>query len=98
MDDVTKQLEAAAQTNHLVFILFYADWSPHYEWLGPVIRTYEKRDVDFIKVNIENDKAVADSYNIETAPAFVLLHRGRELWRQVGELTVDELKVLLEEE
>lgn len=98
MDNVTKQLEEAAQTDHLVFILFYADWSPHYEWLEPVIRTYEKKYVDFIKVNIENDKAVADSYNIETAPAFILLHRGRELWRQVGELTVEELKVVLEEE
>ena len=38
MDDVTKRLEEAAQTNHLVLILFYADWSPHYEWLEPVIK------------------------------------------------------------
>lgn len=98
MNDVTKQLEEAAQTDHLVFILFYADWSPHYEWLEPVIRTYAKRNVELVKVNIESDKAVADSYNIETVPAFVLLHKGRELWRQVGELTVEELKVVLEEE
>ena len=32
MDDVTKQLEAAAQTSHLVLIFFYADWAPHYNW------------------------------------------------------------------
>lgn len=31
MDDVTKQLEEVTQTDHLVLILFYADWSPHYE-------------------------------------------------------------------
>lgn len=98
MDDVMTQLDAAAHTDHLVLILFYADWSPHYEWLEPVIKTYEKRIVELIRVNIESYKAVADSYNIETAPAFILLHRGRELWRQVGELTVEELKVVLEEE
>lgn len=56
-----------------------------------------KRIVELIKINIESDKAVADSYNIETAPAFVLQHRGKELWRQVGELTVDELRLVLEE-
>lgn len=28
MDDVTKRLEEAAQTNHLVLILFYADCLP----------------------------------------------------------------------
>lgn len=97
MDDVTKRLEEAAQTNHLVLILFYADWSPHYEWLEPIINAYEKRVVELVKVNIESDKVVADSYNIETVPAFVLLHRGKELWRQIGELTVDEFRLVLEE-
>lgn len=97
MDDVIKRLEEAAQTNHLVLILFYEDWSPHYEWLEPVISAYEKRVVELVKVNIESGKTVADSYNIETVPAFVLLHRGKELWRQIGELTVDEFRLVLEE-
>lgn len=70
---------------------------PHYEWLEPVVRTYEKQVSEVIKVNIVEDKAVADSFNIETAPAFILLQRGHELWRQVGELTIDELKLVLEE-
>ncbi|WP_455585486.1 thioredoxin family protein [Bacteroides sp.] len=97
MSNVAKQLEEAAQTNHLVLVLFYADWSPHYEWLEPVIDAYEKKVVELIRVNIESDKSVADSYNIETVPAFVLLHKGHELWRQVGELTIDEFRLVLEE-
>ena len=95
--DVAKQLQAAEATGQLVLILFYADWSPHYEWLEPVIRTYEKRVVELVKVNIEGDKAVADSFNIDTAPAFVLLDGKRELWRKVGELTVEEFKQVLED-
>ena len=82
--DIEKQLEVAAQSNHLVLVVFYADWSPHYEWIGPVLRTYEQRVIELVNVNIEGDKAVADSYNIETVPAFLLLHKGHELWRQVG--------------
>ena len=31
--DIEKQLEVAAQSDHLVLIVFYADWSPHYEWI-----------------------------------------------------------------
>ena len=73
--DIEKQLEVAAQSDHLVLIVFYADWSPHYEWIGPV----------------------ADSHNIDTVPAFLLLHKGHELWRQVGELTIGELKEVLED-
>lgn len=95
--DIAEQLDHLAGTNKLVLVEFYADWSPHYEWLEPIVKTYEKQVSEVIKVNIVEDKAVADSFNIETAPAFILLHRGHELWRQVGELTVDELKDVLEE-
>ena len=57
--DIEKQLEVAAQSDHLVLIVFYADWSPHYEWIGPVLRTYEKRTVELIRVNAEeHDKFV----------------------------------------
>ena len=90
--NIAEQLDAVSGTNRLVLVEFYADWSPHYEWLEPVVRTYEKQVSEVIKVNI-----VADSFNIETAPAFILLQRGHELWRQVGELTIDELKLVLEE-
>lgn len=95
--DIEKQLEVAERTGHLVFVVFYADWSPHYEWIGPVLRTYEKRFVELIRVNSEEEKTVADKYNIETVPAFLLLHNGHELWRQVGELTVEEFKDVLDE-
>lgn len=95
--DVARQLEEMAQTNHLVLILFYADWSPHYEWLESVIHMYEKRVVELVKVNVEENKAVAEAHNIGTVPAFVLLHKRNELWRQVGELTVDEFRLVLEE-
>ena len=95
--NVEKQLEVALQTKHLVMVIFYADWSPHYEWVGPILRTYEKRVVELIKVNIEENKALADSHNIGTVPAFLLLHGKHELWRQVGELTVEELKDVLDD-
>ena len=49
--NIEKQLETAVKTNHLVLVVFYADWSPHYEWIGPVLRTYEKRTVELIRVN-----------------------------------------------
>ena len=95
--NIEKQLETAVKTNHLVLVVFYADWSPHYEWIGPVLRTYEKRTVELIRVNAEENRTIADAHNVETVPAFLLLHKGHELWRQVGELTVEELKEVLDD-
>lgn len=95
--DKAKQLEEAAKTNTQVLVVFYTDWSPHYEWIEPLISEYEPQVSEVIRVNIAGDKALADSFNIETAPAFILLHRGHELWRQIGELSVAELKLVLEQ-
>ena len=50
--NIEKQLETAVRTNHLVLVVFYADWSPHYEWIGPVLRTYEKRTIELVRVNV----------------------------------------------
>ena len=91
--NIEKQLETAVKTNHLVLVVFYA----HYEWIGPVLRTYEKRTVELIRVNAEENRTIADAHNVETVPAFLLLHKGHELWRQVGELTVGELKEVLDD-
>ena len=59
--NIEKQLETAVKTNHLVLVVFYADWSPHYEWIGPVLRTYEKRTVELIRVNAEENRTIADA-------------------------------------
>lgn len=98
--NIADQLADAAQTRHLVLVEFYGDWSPHNEWLRPVVEEYASergKVIEVLKVNIREEGALADSYRIESAPAFILFLRGRELWRQVGELTMDELQTVLEE-
>ena len=47
--NIAEQLDAVSGTNRLVLVEFYADWSPHYEWLEPVVRTYEKQVSEVIK-------------------------------------------------
>ena len=98
--NIEKQLENSTAVNISTKnedIINYADWSPHYEWIGPVLRTYEKRTIELVRVNVGEDKAIADAHNIDTIPAFLLLHKRNELWRQVGELTVEELKDVLDD-
>lgn len=98
--DKAKQLRDAIATRHLVLVEFYSDHSAHCDWLESVVERYANRaskHIDVIKVNVETDSAVADSYHVGRAPVFLLLLRGKELWRQVGRLTVDELQEVLDE-
>lgn len=95
--NIEQQLEMAAGTRHLVFVVFHTGWPTPYEWIEPVLRNNETRIVEFIEVNMEENKAIADLHNIRSIPAFLLLQGGRELWRQVGELTPKELKEMLDD-
>lgn len=97
MENVQQQLSDLQKTDILVLIFFYADWCPHYNWLEEAIKEYEKRKVKYIQVNVEKEKALAESYNVGTVPTFVLMHKGHELWRKVSDLTVDELQLVLSE-
>lgn len=93
--DIAKQIEEAKQSDALILIVFYADWSPHYEWIEPVLHEFEK-PINIIRVNIEGDKKVADAYEIEIAPSFVLQRKDRILWEKTGEVFPGELKDVIE--
>lgn len=49
--NVKEQLEKESRINHLILVMFYADWSPHYEWLEPTIKEYEQQVEAVIKIN-----------------------------------------------
>ena len=65
---ITEQIEEAKRSDSLLLLVFYADWSPHYEWIEPLVHEFEKR-VNIVRVNIEVNRKVADTYEIEIAPA-----------------------------
>ncbi len=91
------QLSDLAKTDYLVFIFFYADWCPHYEWIEEALHTYERKTVKYVQVNIEQNKLLAESYNVESVPTFLLMHHNHELWRKISDITIDELRLVLSE-
>ena len=93
--DIAEKIEDAKQSDALLLIVFYTDWSPHYEWIEPLLHEFET-PVNIIRVNMEGDKKVADAYNIETAPGFVLQRKDRILWKKTGEVVPGELKDVIE--
>ena len=73
--DITGKIEEVNQSDSLLLVVFYADWSPHCEWIEPLLHEFEK-PVNIVRVNIESNRKVADAYEIEIAPSFVLQRKG----------------------
>ena len=83
------------QSDSLLLVVFYADWSPHCEWIEPLLHEFEK-PVNIVRVNIESNRKVADAYEIEIAPSFVLQRKGKMLWEKTGEVFPGELRDVIE--
>ena len=94
--NAAEQLKKTVGDGHLTLLEFYADWSPHYEWIEPILHSFEKQ-VNFIKINIEGDSALAQKYDAEIVPTFVILRDGKELWRQSGEIDMGTLGQVIQE-
>ncbi|WP_455673186.1 thioredoxin family protein [Phocaeicola sp.] len=93
--DIAKQINDAKQSDYLTLLVFYADWSPHYEWIEPVIHEFES-PINIIRINTEGDKKVANEFDIKIVPSFVLIKRGNILWEKTGEVFPGELKDVIE--
>ena len=81
--DITGKIEEVNQSDSLLLVVFYADWSPHCEWIEPLLHEFEK-PVNIVRVNIESNRKVADAYEIEIAPSFVLQRKDKVLWEKTG--------------
>lgn len=73
---------------------FYATWCPHCKLMQPTVEEFKrlmKGKLELVQVDVDQESALADFYTIEGTPTFILLRNGEQLWRQSGEMSLDEL-------
>jgi thioredoxin 1 len=65
---------------------FYADWCVPCKRISPVIDNLNTKmeDVEFEKVNVEEQYELAEKYNITSVPTFVFEREGNEVHRITG--------------
>ncbi len=65
---------------------FYADWCGPCKMLGPVLEGFvnDYPQINFVKVNCDNDEEVAAAYGIMSIPAVFLLKDGQIVNKFIG--------------
>jgi len=86
-------------SNKLVFVDFNAVWCAPCKTMSPVIdkllENY-KQKVKVEKIDMEANRELAQSLDVQSIPGFVLFKNGQKIWSGKGVLSYDELKNLLE--
>ena len=88
------------QSEKPVLVDFFATWCGPCKMLGPILK--EVKDslgdrVSIIKIDVDKNQQISSQYQVRGVPTMILFQIGKQLWRQSGVLTKEEIiKTILE--
>ena len=78
-----------------VLLDFTATWCGPCQQMSPIVSKLQREGYPVRKVDIDQEKALANRFNISSIPAFVLVVNGKEVMRKVGATSEGELRQML---
>lgn len=76
----SENFEEVLQSGKTVVVDFYATWCQPCQKLFPIVEEVaeENKKVEFVKVDIDRAKDIAEKYKITSVPTLVLIQDGKE--------------------
>lgn len=82
-------------TNDLTLVDFYTSWCGPCKMLAPVLE--QLKNIDVIKVNVEEEIELGDKFKIYAVPTLILIKDKKEIARTEGYKDLEELEKWIEE-
>ena len=83
-----------------VLVDFFATWCGPCQMLAPVLKQVKDNlgdRITIIKIDVDKNQELAQKYQVRGVPTMMLFQEGKQLWRQSGVLTKEEItKIILE--
>jgi thioredoxin 1 len=83
-----------------VLIDFFATWCGPCKTLAPILKQVKDslgEGITVIKIDVDKNQQLAAKYQVRGVPTMILFQNGKQLWRQSGVLSKDEIiKTIIE--
>ena len=88
------------QSDQPVLVDFFATWCGPCQMLAPVLQDVKANlgeRITIIKIDVDKNQAVAAQYQVRGVPTMILFQNGKQLWRQSGVMSKEEIiKIIVE--
>lgn len=83
-----------------VLVDFFATWCGPCQMLMPIlkeVKTNLGERVKILKIDVDKNQDLASQYQVRGVPTMLLFQNGKQVWRQSGVLTKEELiRIIIE--
>ena len=91
---MSNSFENIIKSEKPVLIDFFATWCGPCKMLAPVLK--EVKDslgerITILKIDVDKNQDLSSKYQVRGVPTMILFQNGKQLWRQSGVLTKDEI-------
>jgi thioredoxin 1 len=83
-----------------ILIDFFATWCGPCKTLGPILKQVKDSlgdRITILKIDVDKNQQISSQYQVRGVPTMILFQSGKQLWRQSGVLSKDDIiKTILE--
>ncbi len=88
------------QSEKPVLVDFFATWCGPCQVLGPVLKQVKDQlgdRIKIVKIDVDKNQELASQWQVRGVPTMVLYQNGKQLWRQSGVLSKEQILQVLAE-
>jgi thioredoxin 1 len=95
-----KSFQEIIHADKPVLIDFFATWCGPCQQLSPILKQVKDvmgERISILKIDVEKNEQLAAQYQVRGVPTMLLFQNGKQLWRQSGVLSKDQLIQIITE-
>jgi thioredoxin 1 len=80
-----------------VLVDFNANWCGPCKMLKPIVEEFAKDndEIKVVSINIDDEDELSEKYNVSSIPCLVVFDKGKEIKRNVGLISRDDIDTLI---